>query len=169
MLPNVGGPRVRRPHVPVDLEALVRDAVWLHGSRVFETPHLDDLTHELDLAILALVEPEADHAVGDVLDESVAGGPRVLVLHFRREDAGGPRGLELLAEREQLLPPLLVIDKEHVQEADGVDRDSRRAAAFDEVRELGPDSVYRRLRVDRLELHDVELLVLEVFLELPSE
>src|SRR5256885_13142432 len=63
-------------HVSVDFESLIRDTVWFHGSRVFEPPHLDDLDHELNLAVLSLVEAHADHAVRDVLHEAVPRGPR---------------------------------------------------------------------------------------------
>src|SRR5437773_7665460 len=64
-------------HVSVDLESLVRDAVRFHGTRVLEPSHLDYLHDELDLAIVPFVEPEPDHAVGDVLDETVPRGPGI--------------------------------------------------------------------------------------------
>src|SRR3989304_8707987 len=79
-------------HVPVDLEALVRDAVRLDGPRMAEAAHLDDLEDELDLPVLALVEPKADDPVGHVLHEAVPGGPRVPVLPLRGEGPGVSRG-----------------------------------------------------------------------------
>src|SRR5207245_11223966 len=85
-------------HVPVDLETLVRDAVRLHGPRVFESPHLDDLEDELDLPILSLIEAKADDAIRDVLHQPIPRRPRVFVLHFSREDARGARRLQLLAQ-----------------------------------------------------------------------
>src|SRR5438132_13918785 len=81
-------------HVSVDFEPLIRDAVRLHRSRVLEPPHLDHLDHELDFAILPLVEAQSDHAVRDVFHESVAGGTRVYVLARIREDASGLGVLE---------------------------------------------------------------------------
>src|SRR5437016_9137604 len=104
-------------HVSVDFEPLIRDAVRLHRSRVLEPPHLDHLDHELDFAILPLVEAQSDHAVRDVFHEAVAGGPRVFVLYLRGEDARGPGGLELLAEGKELLPPFRVVrSEEHTSE-----------------------------------------------------
>src|SRR5207244_13458996 len=41
--------------------------------RSLEPPHLDHLDHELDFAILPLVEAQSDHAVRDVFHEAVAG------------------------------------------------------------------------------------------------
>src|SRR5437899_6746 len=38
---------------------------------MFEAPHLDHLHDQLDLAVVPLVEPQPDDAVGDVLDETV--------------------------------------------------------------------------------------------------
>src|SRR5947208_16607130 len=84
-------------HVSVDFESLVRDAVRLHRSRVLEPPHLDHLDHELDFAILPLVEAQSDHAVRDVFHKAVPGGPRVFVLDLRGADARGPCAFELLA------------------------------------------------------------------------
>src|SRR5437016_8638633 len=104
-------------HVSVDFESLFRDAVRLHRSRVLEPPHLDHLDHELDLAILPLVEAQSDHSVRDVFHEAVSRGPRVLVLDLRCEDARGPGGLELLAEGKELLPPFRVVrSEEHTSE-----------------------------------------------------
>src|SRR5438132_441004 len=166
------GPKGRLPddfHVSVDFESLIRDAVRLHRSRVLEPPHLDHLDHELDFAILPLVEAQSDHAVRDVFHEAVAGGPRVFVLYLRGEDARGPAGLELLAEGKELLPPFRVVREEHVQQADRVDRDAGGAAPFDEIRELGADSRDGRLRVDGLELHDVEFLLLQISFQVPAE
>src|SRR2546427_8503108 len=143
-VPNPSGPsRVRLGfvdsedfHVPVDLETLVRDAVRLHGPRVFESSHLDDLEDELDLPILSLIEAKADDTIRDVLHEAIPRRPRVFVLHFGREDARGARRLELLTQEEQLLPALLVIREQHVEEADRVDRDPGRADPFDAIRKL---------------------------------
>src|SRR6266540_2599606 len=156
-------------HVAVDLDSLVRDAVRLHGPRMLETPHLDHLDHELDVPVLPLVEAQTDHTVADVLDEAVAARSRVVVLHLRREDARGAGRLELLAQGEQLFPPLRVVCEEHVQEADRGDRHARRPGPFDEIRQLRLDSRDGRLRVRGLELDDVQLLLLQVRPQIPTE
>src|SRR3970282_1988493 len=52
--------------------ALVRDAVRLHGARVLETTHLDDLNHELNVSVFPLVEAKADDPVGHVLHQAVS-------------------------------------------------------------------------------------------------
>src|SRR5207244_5282756 len=137
--------------------------------RSLEPPHLDHLDHELDFAILPLVEAQSDHSVRDVFHEAVSRGPRVLVLDLRCEDARGPGGLELLAEGKELLPPFRVVREEHVQKADRVDRDAGGAAPFDEIRELGADAREGRLRVDGLELHDMEFLLLQIPFQIPTE
>src|SRR5437867_2232481 len=156
-------------HVAVDFDSLVRDAVRLHGPRMLEAPHLDHLDHELDVPVLPLVEAQTDHAVADVLDEAVAARPRVVVLDLRREDARGARRLELLAQGEQFFTPLRVVREEHVQQADRVDGHPRRPGPLDEIRQLRLDSRDGRLRVGGLELDDMQLLLLQVRPQIPTE
>src|SRR4030067_2635826 len=103
--------RLEDLHVPMDLEALVRDAVRLDGPRAPEPPHLADLEDEVDVPVVPLIEPQADNPVGHVLHEAVPGGPRVPVLHLRGEDAGGPRGTDLLAQGEQGRAPVAPLQK----------------------------------------------------------
>ena len=60
-------------YLAVHFDTLVGDVVWLGVPGVLLPPHLDYLGYQLHRLTLALMEPEADDAVADVLDDAVPG------------------------------------------------------------------------------------------------
>jgi len=98
-----------------------------------ERPHFDHLHDQLDLAVVPLVEPQPDDAVGDVLDETVARRPGVssftsaVKMHVASVDLS-------CLQRANSFSRALCRPRKACSTANRVNRHPRRAASLDEVR-----------------------------------